>query len=886
MSALVGRDAELTRTRAALATARLVTLTGPAGVGKTSLAAAIASEVERSAFCDLSDVRSLNGAHAALAAALDVRLVDVREPEEAAARLAQALSTASAAGLSLLVIDNCEHVRDAAVSLVELAMSVPQSSTDGAKHGALSVLVTSREELAVKGEHTVAVPQLDQQAATALLFARAHAVVPQLVVDDAARACAERVVEKLDRLPLAIELFAARLDLLTLPELEARLDRPLAVLKAQGGVARSARHTDLSAAIRCSWDLLSDDERSVLRACAVFRGGATFETLAAALAGVGYQGALLDDVGALRRKFLLFTERLPDGVRHHMLQTVAAFVEAIIDEEGRGDALAVAHAHAVVDAEAVPGRALVGSMASRIDNLAHALHRCARTAPELAARAGLALHRLMSLQGPMHAHLEMLDAAIERATASGVADLCRRLYTARGDMRRKVGRLNAAAVDLDEALAHAEDGAARSEVRASQAMLAMIEGDLDGAAVAIGEAIAIADRAEDPRALGGALQRAGAIHLMRGAYPLVEEVCLRALRCLEQADHVRALTNAFTYLGIGRLDRGDRPAAREAFTQARVRYVEQADSWSVAVCDAYLALILVDERDASGDDRRALADALPLLERARSDAQRVGHARLEAFVDAVLGVAHHLDGNLDEAERCLRRAVGLSLQVKDIVAGCLSTGHLAGLLAERGGAALPEARHWLDTAQSYAQLMPNPSGRGAIVALEGMLARAEGDRAGVAALRRRALTSGVGSPEESMHRAELVGVHLRLALRILDAAIAKDAEGPAPVLVIAISKSGRRVSLAGGEPIDFTRRGALRRILRALVDAYPRNFALDVAGLIAAGWPGEIVETEAGTARVYTAIKSLRRLGLEGVLVTRDDGYVLAPGTQVRDLPE
>jgi tetratricopeptide (TPR) repeat protein len=702
-------------------------------------------------------------------------------------------------------------------------------------------------------------------------------VVPQLVVDDAARACAERVVEKLDRLPLAIELFAARLDLLTLPELEARLDRPLAVLRAQGA-ARGARHADVAAAIRCSWDLLSEDERWVLRACAVFRGGATFETLAATLERLGYRGALLDDVGALRKKFLLFTERLPDGVRHHMLQTVAAFVEAIIEEEQRGDELAVAHAHAVVDAEAVPARALVGSMASRIDNLAHALHRTARAAPEIAARAGLALHRLMALQGPMHAHLEMLDAAIECANASGVADLCRRLYSARGDMRRKVGRLNAAAVDLEEAMAHAEDNAARADVRASQAMLAMIEGDLDGAAAAIDDAIAIADRAENPRSLGAALQRAGAIHLMRGAYPLVEEVCLRALRCLEQADDVRALTNALTYLGIGRLDRGDTAAAREAFEQARARYVDQADMWSVAVCDAYLALIHVDERDASGDDRRALAEALPRLERARSDAQRAGHARLEAFVDAVLGVAHHLNGNLDEAERCLRRGVGLSLQVKDILAGCVSAGHLAGVLAERGGASLPEARHWLDTAQSYAQLMPNPSGRAALVALEGMLARAEGDRAGVAALRRRALGAN--------DSAGVVGVHLRLALRILDRALAKDAEGPAPVLVIAISKSGRRIAFDNGEPIDFTRRGALRRILRALVDAYPTNKALDVTGLIAAGWPGEIVETEAGTARVYTAIKSLRRLGLEGVLVTRDDGYVLAPGTQVRELPE
>jgi predicted ATPase len=785
----------------------------------------------------------------------------------------------------LLVLDNCEHVRDAAAAFVALALSVPPDASSA--HKALRVLVTSREELAAKGEHTLVVPQLDPPAAMELLFARAQEAVPQLVVDDAARACAERVIEKLDRLPLAIELFAARLDLLTLPELEARLDQPLTVLKRPGG-GHATRHADVAAAVRCSWDLLSDDERQVLRACAVFRGGATFETLAAALTRLGYRGALLDDLGALRRKFLLFTERLSGGVRHYLLQTVGAFVEATIEEDGRSDEVAIVHANAVVDAEAVAGRAHPGSMASRIDNLAHALHRCARLSPELAARAGLALHRLMALQGPIHAHLEMLDASIECATASGVADLCRRLYSARGDMRRKVGRVHAAAVDLEEAMSHSEDNAARADVRASQAMLAMIGGDLDGAAAAIDEAIAIADRAEDPRALGAALQRSGAIHLLRGAYPHVEQVCLRALRALEQTDDLRALTNALTYLGIGRLDRGDRPAAREAFTQARTRYVDQGDTWSIAVCDAYLALILVDDGDAP------LSSALVRLERARGDAQRVGHARLEAFVDAVLGVAHHLNGDLGEAERCLRRGVGLSLQVKDILAGCVSAGHLAGVPAERGNASLVEARHWLETAQRYAQLMPNPSGRAALVALEGMLARAEGDRASVVALRRRALDSQTihNNPARLFGATAgadgtgIVGVHLRLALRILDAALAKDAEGPAPVLVIGISRSGRRVSFDGGEPIDFTRRGALRRILRALVDEVPRSKALDVNDLIAAGWPGELVETEAGTARVYTAIKSLRRLGLDRVLVTRDDGYVIAPGTQVRELPE
>jgi predicted ATPase len=840
LAELIGRSEALDEARRALDEARVVTITGPAGVGKTSLAETVAKgEAETACFCDLSDARALDSAHSALAAAMGARLVDVKVADEAAERLAQGLADR---GLRLLVLDNCEHIADAARALVELALDVE----------GMRVIVTSREPLGRADERVIALPQLDAEAAVELLFERAKQVLPSLQVDDAAREIAARVVEKLDRLPLAIELFAARLDLLTLPELEQRLDKPLAVLRASRPEGRPPRHADVAAAIRCSWDLLDDDEALVLRALSLFRGGTTTFVLEAALGELGYGGALLDDLARLRRRYLLFLEREPGvEVRYHLLETVRAFVRSVIEEEGRADELAVAHARAVVE------------HSPSADNLARALRRCGDIAPELAARAGLRLHAHMLTHGPMHAHLDMLDEAIAAAEAAGEPALSRELLTARGDMRRKVGRLHAAGVDLDEAMAHAEDDAGRATVLSSQAMLRMVEGDLDDAAALIGQAVELADGVDDAHAAGVALERGGAVHLLRGNYPLVEEYCQRALSALETTGDVRALTNTYTYLGIGRLDRGDRDATRRAFEEAKRRYAEADDAWSIPVCDAYLAVVLVDEGD--------LDAAIPRLEAARADARKVGHVRLELFVDGVLGVAHHLRGELDEAVACCRRGVGLALKVKDILGGCIAAGHLAGALAARGGA-LDEARHWMTTANDYAQLMPNPSGRAALAALEGLIALAEDDPASAASLRERA--GGAG----------LDGVHLRLALRILDDALQGVQREQQQAHVI-VSESGRRLVI-NDEEIDLTRRGPLRKILCALARAHAEAKAFDVYGLIEAGWPGEFVSTEAGAARVYAAVKSLRRLGLEGILITRDDGYVLSPDARVEVVPD
>ncbi|RZU15361.1 putative ATPase [Kribbella rubisoli] len=301
----VGRSTETAAVRTALGQSRLVTLLGPGGMGKTRLAAVVASEVGAAgAFVDLVPVRD-GLVTRAVATALGLT---ERPPQS----LEQVLIEHLQQGRWLLVLDNCEHLVDEAAVLAErLLRTCPE----------VTILATSRERLGVPAEATVLLPPLD--AAIELFTDRALAVDPAFTAstDDLAEICA-----RLDGMPLAIELAAARIGSLGADGLQAALDDRLRLLAGGRGV--DARHRSLAAVIGWSHELLDEQERLLFRRLSIYVGGFDLDAASATSPELG-RGEVADLLGRLTDKSLAVRR----GSRWRLLETIREFARDQLTED-------------------------------------------------------------------------------------------------------------------------------------------------------------------------------------------------------------------------------------------------------------------------------------------------------------------------------------------------------------------------------------------------------------------------------------------------------------------------------------------------------------------------------------------------------------------------
>jgi len=652
VAALIDREREREEVDARLDRGtRLVALVGPGGVGKSRVATAVAAAF---AARHAADVRAVELA--------PLRATDDPRPagERVAAAVARVLGggTSPRPGRQLLLLENFEPVLDAGPLLPQLLADDP----------GLTLLVTSTRSLRLPGEHEYPIGPLDAPSAAALFRARAGSGT--FAADDATIAV---ICDRLGRLPLAVELVAARCGPLTPRDLLVRLERPLALLVGGSWVA-PPRHWTLRDTIAWSHDLLEPAERAVFRRLAAFAGGGDLDAAEAVcgpagdpLAGVANALAALVDASLAR---LDRTAGVPP--RYAMTATIHEYGDERLAASGEEEPIRGRHA----------------------DHYLALAARAAASPADAAARAALAREH------------DNLHAALGWATATGDADRALRLAAALASYWTGRGLIHEGRRRLRWALA-LEGGAptARAAALAGAVALALAQGDASGARPLAEEGLALARAADDAPLVAALLGQLGIASRQRADYPAA------ASYLAESLDRSRALpdrhveTAALANLALIAANRGDFAGALALLEPARDRadlsitigeilllrgelaaargHLEDAAAFSSAMDDepgaARVVAALGRVALAAGDDNRAAA----LLEEALSRQENLGD--WPGVVADMLGIgtmAWH-QGDAVEAAWRYRDALGLAQQIGDRLGLAVAAERLAAVTVAR-----------------------------------------------------------------------------------------------------------------------------------------------------------------------------------------------------------
>jgi predicted ATPase len=570
---LLGRERQLGAVRSLLADddVRLVTLIGPGGCGKTRLALGAGGEAS-DLFTGGTYVTFLAGARTpdaivpAIATALDVR-------EEPGRPLLATVVDRLREPATLLIVDNFEHLLDGAPVVGDLLAGAP----------ALKVLTTSRASLRLTGEHELDVPPLAESDGVRLFLQRAAAIRPAISSEVGVTATARQICQRVDGLPLAIELAAGRVRSVPPETVLRRLDDSLDIL-AGGARDLPERQRTLRATIAWSHDLLLPAEQRLLHRLAVFVGGFPLD-LAEQVVGPGVD--LTEGVGSLVEQSLLRPiDPVADEPRFLMLETIRAFALERLHELAKEDTTRDRHAEAIV--------------------------RFAEDAAQAIAQG-----RQTEALDRIHAEMDNVRLGLARMRQTGRIDLELRLVAALRHYAMLRGHWGEVRDWVEHALAHRPDDAPIAYARALESALPLTQflGDFDRAAHFARELHALALKLGDRRARAHALKWLGSGEIVRRGDPAQARAWSEeSVELWRAIGDTHELALALISLGDAELFACDIVAARVRFGQA----AELGDRLGFEDCAVLGALNLANTLVELGEPAEATRVLVGILPRARS----------------------------------------------------------------------------------------------------------------------------------------------------------------------------------------------------------------------------------------------------------------------------
>lgn len=689
LGALVGREQAITAACALLRRqdVRLVTFTGAGGSGKTQLAlhvaATVADAFTDAAFVDLTPLNDAQQVMSAIAHAIGAREQPGRSTfESVAARLG--------GQRRLLVLDNFEHVIGAATDVGRLLLESPN----------LTIVVTSRVRLRIRGEHEffvspLSMPELGTEAdpsavrsapAVELFVRRAAEARPDFQADDAAIETIARICVQLDGLPLAIELAAARMRVLSPAAIVARLDRPLDLLTG-GARDLPERHRTLRATIAASHELLTASERQSFRRLAVFAGGWTVD-VASAVIDVSEADAL-NVIEALADASLVRSASDATGeVRMTMLETIREFaLEQLVasgDEPQTRDRHRDAFAQLAESvAPELTGNAQAHALA-RLDadreNIRTALEHAERTDPQILTRLVLAVWRYWLVRGEWTAGRRWLERTITLAHDSAPSRAIADALNALGVLAQNQGDYGDAFVSQERALGmwramHDRRGEARTLT--SMGWLAWRQCRYADARDLSDEALSLHRSLGDERGIAQALNNLGWTALFEGRYAEAEQHLATSTSIRRRLGDRRDLAFTCGTLGWAVARQGDLVRAQQLIDEALTIFQEIGERQLYAFATRVKAELALDEGRA-GEARAMLeSTSIPVF-------REIGDRWGSAFALGVLVDAWIAERRMDDAARVNDDALAIWLALTDRY-GQASTHARAAIIAEARG---------------------------------------------------------------------------------------------------------------------------------------------------------------------------------------------------------